>query len=539
MKMKYADENKRIRALASGGTRNSLDTKTVIMVGISGSGKSLMINNLVNFLYGVDFETEFRFKLILEEKEKSEREEEGTTAMTSWITAYELIHEQEFPMDFNFNLTLIDTPGFADDRGVTYDELIVARIKDMFQSREILPKQKLDAIGFVIPASTTRLTAEQKYVFDQILNIFGNNLKENITVLCTFADAQDPPAIDTIKKDGIPFATYFKFNNSVVFAANDNENREETEYLWKFGHKNVTKFLETLRNLESQNLDITNALLDERENLRLLLMSLNPQIDVEMDKLQHMEDVMDEISQLKEIMERNQNYTVDKLVHRQYSEILKERITNCPTCMFTCHYPCKANGNIEDVCSAMTNGKCRICPGKCPWEVHINGDRRYFYRSETVTETIGHMLEKYKISAKSSHAKKQLLEALLGEYRDLKKKLFDDIVAAAHAANRLDQLALRNNYLTNVTYIERLIEQERVSKRAWQRKRMEQLQVMLGMAKILESARNNPDAVTQHISAYELQIIARIEALNDKMVDSRPISGHNSLSDPLRRLGWR
>ena len=288
MKMKYADENKRIRRLTSGGPHNSFDTKTVIMVGISGSGKSLLINNLVNFLYGVEYRDEFRFKLILEEKEKSEREEEGTTAMTSWVTAYELIHEQWFPMDFNFNLTLIDTPGFADDKGVSFDELIVERIKDMFQSREIFPEQKLNAVGFVIPASTTRLTAEQKYAFDQILNIIGKNLKENITALCTFADAQDPPAIETMKKDGIPVATYFKFNNSAVFAPNDNDNKEETEYAWKIGHKNVTKFLEALRNLESRNLDITNAVLDERESLKLLLLNLKPQIDMGMDKLQHM-----------------------------------------------------------------------------------------------------------------------------------------------------------------------------------------------------------------------------------------------------------
>ena len=537
MKMKYVDENKRIRRLTSGGPRNSLDTKTVIMVGISGSGKSLMINNLVNFLYGVDYENEFRFKLILEEKEKSEREEEGTTAMTSWVTAYELIHEQGFPMDFN--LTLIDTPGFADDKGVSYDEIIVERIKDMFQSREILPKQKLDAIGFVIPASTTRLTAEQKYVFDQILNIFGKNLKENVTVLCTFADAQDPPAIETIKKDGIPVATYFKFNNSAVFAANDNDNKEETEYAWKFGHKNVTKFLKALGSLESKNLDITNAVLDERESLKLLLLNLKPQIDMGMDKLQNMEGVIDEISQLKGTMERNQNYTVDKLVQRQHTEIAKEPITNCPVCMFSCHYPCKITGDIKEGCWAMTDGKCRQCIGKCPWDVHKNGDRIYRYKSETVTETIGDMLEQYNISAKSSDAKKQLLEALLEKYRDLKMKLLDDIVAAAHAANRLDELALRNNYLTNVTYIERLIEQERVSKRTNKKKRIEQLQVMLSMAKILESARNNPHAVTQHMSAYELQIIARIEALNDKMVDNRPISGHSSLSAPQRRWKWR
>ena len=179
MILKYQDTTKRVRRFISAEDNsfaNARETKTVIMVGISGSGKSLMINNLINFIYGVEYDNDFRFKLILEDQEKSEREREGTTAMTSWVTSYDLKWQEGFPIDFN--LTLIDTPGFADDKGVDYDELIVERIKSMFNSNSALPNQKLDAIGFVIPASTTRLTAEQKYVFDQVLNIFGKDLAE-------------------------------------------------------------------------------------------------------------------------------------------------------------------------------------------------------------------------------------------------------------------------------------------------------------------------------------------------------------------------
>ena len=37
-----------------------------MMAGMTGAGKSLMVNNIVNFVYGVNCEDDFRFKLVLE-----------------------------------------------------------------------------------------------------------------------------------------------------------------------------------------------------------------------------------------------------------------------------------------------------------------------------------------------------------------------------------------------------------------------------------------------------------------------------------------
>ena len=90
----------------------------------------------------------------------------------------------------------------------------------------------------------------------------------------------------------------------------------------------------------------------------------------------------------------------------------------------------------------------------------------------------------------------------------------EDIVAAAEASRRLDEIALRNNYLTNVDYIERLIETERANSRAHKQRRIEQLLGMLDMAKILQSAKNNPLILTEHMSNYEKTVQGRIEALN-------------------------
>ena len=44
--------------------------KTIILVGATGSGKSTLVDGMVNYIYGVNWDNEFRFHIVeLEEKE--------------------------------------------------------------------------------------------------------------------------------------------------------------------------------------------------------------------------------------------------------------------------------------------------------------------------------------------------------------------------------------------------------------------------------------------------------------------------------------
>ena len=80
------------------------------------------------------------------------------------------------------------------------------------------------------------------YVFNSVLHIFGKDVAKNISLLFTFADAQPPPALATVKKEGIPYNGDFKFNNSAVFA--DSIDDDATKYHWKFGFESLKKFFQ-------------------------------------------------------------------------------------------------------------------------------------------------------------------------------------------------------------------------------------------------------------------------------------------------------
>ena len=57
--------------------------KVFMVVGATGAGKSTLVNGMVNYLLGVQWNDEFRFKIITEESKASQAH-----SQTQYITAY-------------------------------------------------------------------------------------------------------------------------------------------------------------------------------------------------------------------------------------------------------------------------------------------------------------------------------------------------------------------------------------------------------------------------------------------------------------------
>ena len=77
-------------------------------------------------------------------------------------------------------------------------------------------------------------------------------------------------------------------------------------------------------------------------------------------------------------------------------------VTNCSVCQTTCHYPCGIKNDEGKIgCSAMSNGKCRACRGKCSWTRHTNNTCRYEYQEYEVKTTMGDLFAKYKLGGNS------------------------------------------------------------------------------------------------------------------------------------------
>ncbi len=77
------------------------------MLGATGSGKSTLINAMVNYMLDVNWEDDFRIKLIDEPADKSQAQ-----SQTELIPTYDLYHMKGSRVEYS--LTVVDTPGFGD-----------------------------------------------------------------------------------------------------------------------------------------------------------------------------------------------------------------------------------------------------------------------------------------------------------------------------------------------------------------------------------------------------------------------------------------
>ena len=125
---------------------------------------------MINYVLGLQWGDKFRFKLIADEAGGKSQ----AHSQTQGITAYTL-HRMESSA-VSYTLTIIDTPGFGDTRGLKRDREITAQIKQFFSIRGTNEIARLDGIGFVTQAALARLTPTQQYIFDSILYIFGKML---------------------------------------------------------------------------------------------------------------------------------------------------------------------------------------------------------------------------------------------------------------------------------------------------------------------------------------------------------------------------
>ena len=82
----------------------------------------------------------------------------------------------------------------------------MGQIKEFFETKGSCGIDRLDAVGFVVQSSQSRLTQTQCYIYDSILSIFGKDIEKNIFLLCTFLDNDKPQVLSSILEANIPYA---------------------------------------------------------------------------------------------------------------------------------------------------------------------------------------------------------------------------------------------------------------------------------------------------------------------------------------------
>ncbi|XP_030579798.1 uncharacterized protein LOC115776314 [Archocentrus centrarchus] len=400
--------------------------------------------------------------------------ESQTESQTSDVIVYEIFGFEDEALPYS--LTIIDTPGFGDTRGIEHDDIISERLLDLFRSDDGV--NELHAVGLMMKASDNRLSDRLKYSFDAVMSLFGKNMEKNIVALITHSDGMQPEnALKALEDAKIKCARNEK-NQPLYFLFNNHQHKDRPDEnkmikdSWDFTRKNMDHLTVFLGKSKPQKLMKTVEVLNERIRLKACIQNLQERIEfIELkhreitqirealenqealqkqqeqniqdilksqeaqktqgaQKSQELEKIQETLKKHEKEMNNNKNFTVE--IDEVYKDkepidggmwrvVFFEGAVCCTVCEENCHYPGCTMAWYPKDCEVMKKGRCTVCTKKCPVSTHVKEKWRYVTKTRRVQKTNEEMKKKYETNKSESQLKRTEVESLKKEINKLEK----------------------------------------------------------------------------------------------------------------------
>ena len=461
-----------VRPKGVSALKDTQTTLTVLLLGETGSGKSTLVNAIVNHALGVGYDDNFRYRVVKDSKERDEAQ-----SQTRDVGVYKVWCDA-----IQRTIRIVDTPGFGDTGGMQQDEENTVLIKNAIER-----EREIHAVCFVAAATRPRLTHTQQYVISRVLGSFGRDAAEGVFVLATFADGKRAPVLDAFSADStFPFKEErcFHFNNSALYATGS-DRTAFTRGFWELGRESMLKFFKALAVVAPFELQNTIDVIATQRRLEGYVKGLTPQVTVGISKATNLTAILDDLNNKKHEINETGYYTYTAAMPRVEKQQKKSGTytTQCMKCSYSCHEECTRPDHDKHLCCVMdAAGNCVVCPSHCHFSDHRNLDYIFVWYTDTVTREYDQQkLEN--MAAKSGLSKAEALRAevnreliaLCASIRELLKG-----INAAHY--RLNDMALRPSGMSLDDYLSVMVTEENSARQHGWEDRVSVLNALRGVA---------------------------------------------------------
>ena len=517
-KFLYEKNNLKIYLYPTDKLTEEEEEKAIILmvVGQTGSGKTTLLNAFINYLLGVKYEDDFRYIIIYENFNKKQDH-----SQTSEVTVYNIKGKD------GTIIQIIDTPGFGDTGGIKKDIEITQKIRQIFINKI----NSITCICFVAQSCNARLSSNQKYIFNCILDLFGDDVKSNFTCMLTFCDGAKPVILDSLESKEFMFHEiiphiekpwYYKFNNSGIFEK-DLEN-EFNKSFFKLGMKSFEDFTIRIKKLKKVSLNKSKEVLEERQHLEKQVEILQVSLKEGLDKINYIKEIIKMIKSVKGNLNDSKNFT--KKIKRPRPIKIPvydgRLITTCLICSHTCHNNCCCSDEEKYNCASMDrkngiyNAHCVACKGKCHWREHKN--LPFIYKEEMIEEiiTLDNLKKLYYDSKSELDTKTQLIIGAKNDLIQLNKDCLEIQDLITKGINRIKEIALNKSvFATSEEYIDLLIQNEKSECKNGYEIRIEGLQLLKKQKQTLREIYEKKNSKLMDINKFIDENLEKEYKLND------------------------
>lgn len=397
----------------------------MVVIGRTGSGKTTLINSLVNHFYDIKYtderviaisqeqtlrdpETEEEVRIKLEsniEEFKFKQSDVGgnqTKSQTTKPNIYDMENHQ-------FKLTIVDTPGLGDTGGIESDKKHCRHI-----SAAVAALTDFNAIVLVHKANDCRKDVLLCYLITEFKGMLPKGCEENFVICFTSSvNKRKIDAIPVIKDMGLPILKdhYFSFENDSLTPPSEllrvcgitqpyksfQESQNAKKYLkfpqmyWQENGEEFKSMLARIANLAplpgKSFIEISN----KKEILIKMVQRHGDNFVVLQDEQRRQQVQLKRAENLKRQIAQNKDYISSGI--RQVSKTRKvkakkfediqlpagTKITQCMTCKYLCHNPCyldqiysQGHINLKGCTAFQDNSTCRQSSCKHEYDVHTH-----------------------------------------------------------------------------------------------------------------------------------------------------------------------
>ena len=185
----------------------------------------------------------------------------------------------------------------------------------------------------------------------------------------------------------------------------------------------------------------------------------------------------------------NFTYTVTEVQAKEVQCEPGVNVTHCMDCQFTCHDSCIYSNDAEKAkCCAMdSSGNCERCKGKCNWKRHRNTGYIFVHEYVDVEKTYEDKLAEYQKATGMKAEQINVVDMIKGEYETIRYEVEKNVKRCRSNLQELRKIALKPDPLSEVEYIDMLIEAEREEHKPRWQERVGELQKMRKMAERLQN----------------------------------------------------